>query len=140
MVDSVRESRLVLRGTDAERVVLSTQNLDPLTLFITVEGSKFEWDGDSWNQTYTVGSAHSYASASLLELVDISSTDHTVLINGGQAMAIYCNTAGEILKIDTGRQTAFTTLALQAGWNQIAVTKVYKTGSTIAGSVMLGAW
>ena len=75
------------------------------------------------------------ASARIWEHVDISSTDHTVSLKGGVADGVYCDTAGEILKIDTTLQTGYTTLALQAGFNPMEVTKIYKTGSTISGSV-----
>jgi len=89
----------------------------------------------------TNGADHQFASAKALELVDVSSTDHSVVIGGGIAMAMYCDTAGEILKIDMPAMTVpFTTLALQAGWNQISCTKIYKVGSTIAGGIMLGVW
>jgi hypothetical protein len=80
------------------------------------------------------------ASARELEHVDISGGDHDVVINGGVGMAIYCDTAGEIIKIDNTMMTGYTTLALQAGINEIEVTKVYQTGSTITGNVDVYAW
>lgn len=91
-------------------------------------------------QRRVVGSDHIFASAREFELVDISSTDHEVSINDGIAFAINCDTAGEILKIDTEVMTGYTTLPLVEGINLIQCTKVYKTGSTIAGIVELQAW
>jgi len=88
----------------------------------------------------TSNSMHVYASVKVWENVDISSTDHTPSLNNGVAMAVYCDTAGEILKIDTLESTGITTLALQAGYNPIEVTKVYKVGSTITGNVALLSW
>ena len=83
----------------------------------------------------TNGGAHVRASARVFEDVDISSGDHTISLNGGVADGVYCDTAGEILKIDTTQQTGHTTLALQIGFNPIEVTKVYQAGSTISGNV-----
>lgn len=80
------------------------------------------------------------ASVSEMEHVDISGGDHDVVINSGLAYGIYCDTAGEILKIDNNKLTGYTTLGLQAGWNEIEVTKVWQAGSTIAGNVDVGAW
>ena len=80
------------------------------------------------------------ASVIELEHVDISGGDHDVVINSGLAYVVYCDTAGEILKIDNTKMTGFTTLALQAGYNEIEVTKIWQTGSTIAGNVDVGAW
>ena len=80
------------------------------------------------------------ASLKWLERVDISSTDHTYGLNGGVAFGINCDTAGEILKIDNTTQTGFTTVALQAGYNPIEITKIWKTGSTITGNIDIGSW
>ncbi len=88
----------------------------------------------------TVGNDHVFASAKFFELVDISSVDHDVVINDGVAMAIFCDTDGEVLKIDTPDQTGYTPLPLIQGINPISCTKIYKTGSTITGNVELWSW
>ena len=75
------------------------------------------------------------ASARQWEAVSLASTDYVPTMNGGLADGVYCDTAGCILKIDTSRVTGYTTLALQAGFNPMEVTKIYKTGSTLAGSI-----
>ena len=89
---------------------------------------------------FEAGAARVRASFRSLEHVDISAVDHVVAIGNGVADGIYCDTAGEILKIDTLTLTGFTTLALQEGYNPIEVTKIYKTGSTIAGNVDVGSF
>lgn len=86
------------------------------------------------------GQRNAFASAREMEHVDIGTADHQVTINGGVAMAVYCDTAGEILTIDNTMLTGYTTLALMEGWNAIEVTKIYQTGSTISGNVDVGAW
>lgn len=85
-------------------------------------------------------SLHVFASVKTWEAVDISSVDHDVTLNDGLAMAIYCEVAGEVLKMDTTEATGQTTPALQAGFNPWECTKVYKTGSTLAGNVYVVSW
>ena len=104
--------------------------------------------GATWKQPdgtgVTVDSSHVMASPDLWEHVDSlaasPNADHAITINSGLAYGVYCDTAGEILKIDTPRQTGFTTLALQAGYNPMKITKIYLTGSTISGNVDVYAW
>lgn len=95
---------------------------------------------DLLSAVFNAGAARVRASFRSLEHVDISSVDHVVTIGDGVADGIYCDTTGEILKIDTATMTGFTTLALQAGYNPIEVTKIYKIGSTIAGNVDVGSF
>lgn len=80
------------------------------------------------------------ASAEQLEDVDISVTDHTVVIGDGTALSILTQVAGEELKIDTPEQSGFTIKLPYAGWHHIAVTKVWKVGSTIADTITLASW
>ena len=80
------------------------------------------------------------ASIQYLEAVDISSTDHTVAEGNGVGRCVICDTAGEIIKFDSTKQTGMTTVALQAGITPLEVVKVYKTGSTISGNVQVGGW
>ena len=91
-------------------------------------------------QQTPTGVNQQFASAREMEHVDISGGDHVCALESGIALAVYCDTAGEILKIDNTKMTGYTTLALQAGWNEIEVTRVWQTGSTIAGNVDLGTW
>jgi len=69
-------------------------------------------------------------------------SDHTVAINDGIAYCIYCDTAGEILKIKLLDGSDYTTPPLQAGYNPRICTYIYSTsnGSTIAGNIEVGAW
>jgi hypothetical protein len=103
----------------------------------TASGSVDYCNGTGWRRVRTAGATHVNASARIWENVDISSTDHTPSMNGGVADGVYCDTAGEILKVDTTRQSGYTTPALQAGFNPMEVTKVYKVGSTITGNAAL---
>lgn len=80
------------------------------------------------------------ASAEELENVNITSTDHVVAIGDGTALSILTQVAGEELKIDTPEQLGFTITLPYAGWHHIAVTKVYKVGTTITGTITLVAW
>ena len=68
--------------------------------------------------------------------------DHTVAGNNGVATVIYCDTAGEILKIKLLDGSDYTTPPLQAGYNPRVCTYIYATtaGSTIAGTVEVGSW
>ena len=93
----------------------------------------------SGQQTIT-GVNQQFASARLFERLDISGGDHIVEINEGTGLAIYCDTAGEIIKFDNTEMTGYTSLALQAGFNEIEVTKIYQTGSTVAGDIDIVAW
>ena len=88
----------------------------------------------------TNGASHVRASFKSLERIDISGGDHDVVINNGVADGVYCDTAGEVLKIDNNSVTEFTTLPLQAGYNPIEVTKVYQAGTAIFGNVDLGGF
>lgn len=83
---------------------------------------------------------HVRASFVSMEHVDISAVDHVVAITAGVADGIYCDTAGEVLKIDNSVLVGYTLPALQAGFNPIEVTKVYKAGSTIVGNVDVGSF
>ena len=98
-----------------------------------VDNAKVPWKGSN-------GVGHIRASFKSMEHVDISGGDHVVVINSGVADGVYCDTAGEILKIDNNSLTGFTTLPLQAGYNPIEVKKVYQTGSTIVGNVDVGSF
>lgn len=95
---------------------------------------------DLLSAVLTSGAARIHASFRSLEHVNISVADHDVAIGGGTADGIYCDTVGEVLKIDTPTMTGFTTLELQIGYNPIEVTKIYKDGSTIVGSVDVGSF
>ena len=86
------------------------------------------------------GRSDQFASARFIERLDIGSGDHTFSLGDGVAYGVYCDTAGEILKIDNTEMTGYTTLALQAGWNPLEVIKVYQTGSTVAGDIDLYSW
>jgi len=81
-----------------------------------------------------------FASAREWELVDISTTDHVVGINGGVAMAIYCETADESMTVDTTRMVAETTPVLEKGMNAFEVTRVDRAATTLTGNVYLLAW
>jgi len=81
-----------------------------------------------------------FASAREWELVDISTVDHVCGINGGTAMAIYCEVADETLTVDTTRMTAQATPVLAKGVNAFEVTRVDRAATTLTGNVYLLAW
>lgn len=93
-----------------------------------------------WLSVESGGAKHFYASTKIWETVNIVAGDHAPALTGGVAKAMYCSQAGEVLKIDTTLQTGYTTPPLQAGFNPMEVTKVYQTGSTIAGTVAFVSW
>lgn len=96
MVDSVSESRLVFRGTNAERLALQTINLEPLTLFITSEGNKYEWDGNSWVQISTSGSAHFTFGQSTYDIQTNDNVDQALI-----EIATFDVTSNNIILIET---------------------------------------
>ena len=80
-----------------------------------------------------------FGSAREWEAVDVTGGDQTPTINGNKAMGLYCDTAGTIIKFDSSKATGIT-VTLPAGWNPLEITKVYQTGTTVAGNAFLLAW
>jgi len=97
-------------------------------------------DGRTHEDVETLVSAHPREWEHVTSISASPLVDHTVTINGGVAYGVYCDTEGEILKIDNQTQAGYTTLALQAGFNPMEITKIYAVGTTITGNIDVYAW
>lgn len=83
---------------------------------------------------------HVFASVKEWEEIDVTGGDQTITINGGVAMAIFCEDDGCELTIDTQHSTNKITPVFKAGVVPWEVTKIYQTGTTLVGQCWALAW
>ena len=96
--------------------------------------------GTTWVMTRasTGGAAHVFASVKEWEA--ITDADITISINGGVAMAIYCESAGDVVQLSNSLTTNKATPVLQQGFNPWEVTAVFAAGTVLVGNCWAVAW
>lgn len=75
------------------------------------------------------------------EVCDVSSADHTITLTGG-AKGLFLGTTGDV-KVDTPKGNTITYSNVPAGFNPIACTKIYTSGTTVtnkATDIIAGTW
>ena len=72
------------------------------------------------------------ASAQYMEL--LTGNDQDIAVGGGIAKGVLCDTAGSVLQV-VSTKSAFTTIALQAGYNPIEIVSIVGAGTTLVGNV-----
>lgn len=78
--------------------------------------------------------------ASVREWEALTGNDQTITINSGVAMAVFSETAGDVIKMTTTKQAAKVSPVLIAGMNEFEVTHVTGTGTTLAGNSWAVSW
>lgn len=83
-----------------------------------------------------------YSSFKTAEVCDVSSVDFDVTINNSSAKGLFLGTTGDV-KVDTPDGDTITYSNVPAGFNPIACTKIYTTGTTVtnkATDIIAGSW
>jgi hypothetical protein len=78
--------------------------------------------------------------ASVREWEAITAANANITINGGVAMGIYCESAGDVVQISNSITTNKATPVLQAGFNPWEVTETFAAGTVLVGNCWAVAW